>query len=37
MGLIVKKKDVMDQRGRLLYLTPKGQQLINQIKGILND
>lgn len=36
MGLIVKKKDNLDQRDRLLYLTPKGEQVINQIKGILN-
>jgi DNA-binding MarR family transcriptional regulator len=36
MGLIVKKRDPLDQRDRLLYLTPKGTQVINQIKDILN-
>jgi DNA-binding MarR family transcriptional regulator len=36
MGLIVKKKDYLDQRDRLLYLTTKGEMVINQIKEILN-
>ena len=37
MGLIAKKKDIMDQRAQLLYLTPKGEQVIDQIKAILNE
>jgi DNA-binding MarR family transcriptional regulator len=36
MGLIVKKKDNLDQRSRTLHLTPKGELVINQIKDILN-
>ena len=37
MGLIVKKKDAMDQRVRRLYLTPKGELVKQQIAELLND
>ena len=37
MGLIVKKRDAMDQRTRRLYLTPKGELVKEQIKDLLND
>jgi DNA-binding MarR family transcriptional regulator len=37
MGLIVKKKDNLDQRSRTLHLTPKGEMVINQIRDILNS
>jgi DNA-binding MarR family transcriptional regulator len=35
MELIVKKKSHLDQRERILHLSPKGEQVINQIKDIL--
>lgn len=36
MGLVVKKKDPYDSRLRRVYLTDKGQSLVNQIKEILD-
>lgn len=37
MGLIVKKRDYLNQRRRIVELTPKGHMMVNQIKEILND
>lgn len=37
MGLIVKKRDAMDQRVRRLYLTDKGELVKAQIEELLID
>lgn len=37
MGLIIKKRDAMDQRVRRLWLTPKGELVRTQIKDLLSN
>jgi DNA-binding MarR family transcriptional regulator len=37
MGLIVKKRDPMDQRVKRLWLTPKGELVQQQIEELLSD